>query len=120
MRILADDFHPESYSKDHVPKGVTVSGAGVHLVAYFVLTFLVFASAGLIGSAFFRSRKTWILIGVIAAYAALDEFIQSFVQGRSGNWIDWAVDVFACLLCVVVLRLLAGVRHRQFAKKSQG
>jgi len=106
--------------KRYVPRDVTVSGRAVHILAYFVLTLLVFISAGSAGSASFGRKKTWILISIIACYAAFDEILQRFIEGRSGSPVDWAVDVFACLLCVVVLRLLAGVRRRQFAKKSQG
>ncbi|NIA06305.1 MAG: hypothetical protein GWP14_01480 [Actinobacteria bacterium] len=97
--------------KDYVPKNVTVSGVGVHLGAYFVLTLLVFLNAGLGHNTHLRSKKTWLLVGAIAAYAALDEFVQSFIQGRSGNIIDWTVDMSACLLCVGLLRLLTGIRQ---------
>ena len=99
--------------KEHVPKNVPFSGRALHLVAYFVLALLVFANAGLGRNIHLRSKKTWLLVGVIAVYAALDEFIQLFIQGRYGSGIDWAVDLFACLLCVLVLRLLAGIRRRR-------
>ena len=99
--------------KDYVPKNVTVSGASVHLVAYFVLTLLVFLNAGLGHDIHLRSKKTWLLVGVIAAYAALDEFLQFYIKGRDGNPFDWAVDMSACLFCVGLLRLLAGIRRRR-------
>ena len=99
--------------KEHVPKNVPVSGRAVHLVAYFVLTLLLFLNAGLARRASFRSKKTWTLIVIIAAYAALDEFVQHFIPGRYGSSIDWAVDVCACLLCVGLLRLMTGIRRRR-------
>ena len=104
--------------KRYVPENMTVSGAGIHLLAYSVLTLLVFLNAGLGRSASFRSRKTWILIGIIAAYAAIDEIVQRFIQGRYGAVLDWAVDVCACLLCVGVLTLVERLRG-QFAKQRQ-
>ncbi len=91
--------------RDYVPSGWTVSGKTHHLVAYFVLTLLVFINAGLIGRASLRSKKTWLMIGVVIAYGALDEFLQVFIPGRHGSHLDWAVDVAACLLCVGVLLL---------------
>ncbi len=91
--------------RDSVPPGWTVSGKLHHLVAYFVLTLLVFINAGLIGRASLRSKKTWRMIGVVTAYGALDEFLQTFIQGRDGNPLDWAVDVVGCLLCVGLLLL---------------
>ena len=99
--------------KDYVPKDITVSGARVHLVAYFVLTLLVFLNAGLGYNIHLRSKKTWLLVGLIAIYATLDEFLQHFIQGRYASGIDWAVDMSACLFCVFLLRLLAGIRRRR-------
>ena len=91
--------------RDYVPSGWTVSGKLHHLVAYFVLTLLVFINAELIGRASLRSKKTWLMIGVVIAYGALDEFLQVFIPGRHGSHLDWAVDVVACLLCVGLLLL---------------
>ena len=91
--------------RSHVPSGWKVSGKLHHLVAYFVLTVLVFINAGLIRRASLCSKKTWLMVSVIIAYAALDEFLQVFVPGRDGSPLDWAVDVVACLLCVGLLRL---------------
>ncbi|GAH42266.1 unnamed protein product [marine sediment metagenome] len=77
----------------------------LHVGAYFVLALLVFVNAGLFRRVYLTSKKTWLLVGVIAAYAGLDEFLQVFVPGRRGSPLDWAVDVVACLLCVGLLRL---------------
>ncbi len=101
--------------KDHVPEGWDVSGVRLHAGAYFVLTLLVFANAGFFRQGGLGWKKTWLLVGLIGAYAGLDEFLQVFIQGRGGSAVDWAVDVAACLLCVgllwVVRRLwLAGRR----------
>ena len=98
--------------KDYVPFGWTVSGKTHHLVAYFVLTLLVFINAGLIGGASLRSKKTWLMIGVVIAYGALDEFLQTFIQGRDGSPLDWVVDVVGCLLCVGLLLLAQRLCYR--------
>ena len=91
--------------KDYVPSGWKVSGKFHHLGAYVVLTFLVFLNAGLIRNVSLRFKKTWLMIGVVIAYGALDEFLQAFIPGRRGSPRDWAVDVIACLLCVGMLLL---------------
>ncbi len=101
--------------KDHVPEGWDVSGVRLHVGAYFVLTLLVFANAGFFRQGGLGWKKTWLLVGLIGAYAGLDEFLQVFIPGRGGSAVDWAVDVAASLLCVgllwVVRRLwLAGRR----------
>ena len=89
--------------KDHVPEGWDVSGVRLHAGAYFLLTLLVFANAGFFRQGGLGWKKTWLLVGLIGAYAGLDEFLQVFIQGRSGSAVDWAVDVAACLLCVGLL-----------------
>ena len=76
-----------------------------HLGAYFALTLLVFVNAELILRTSLRSKKTWLMIGVVVAYGAIDEFLQLFIPGRHGSLLDWAVDVAACFLCVAVLLL---------------
>ena len=78
----------------------------MHAGAYFVLTLLVFANAGLFRRASLRAKKTWLLVGLIGAYAGLDEFLQNFVQGRDASVVDWVVDMASCLLCVGLLWVL--------------
>ena len=92
--------------KSRVPKGWEVSGARLHAGAYFVLTLLVFANARFLRRVSLRAKKTWLLVGLIAVYAGLDEFLQNFVQGRDGSAIDWAIDMASCLFCVGLLWVL--------------
>ena len=92
--------------KQYVPRDMAVSGKTLHMVAYFLLTLLVFINAGLFGRVSLLSKKTYLLIGVIAAYAAVDEWIQVYIEGRHGSSIDWGIDVGACVLCVVLLVIL--------------
>ena len=93
--------------KEMVPKGWTVSGAGLHVLAYSVLTVLVFATAGMLRRTALRCRKTWALVALISGYAAVDELLQLTSPGRDGRVMDWLVDTMACLLCVGLLALLA-------------
>ena len=106
-------------SKDAVPPGFHVSGLPQHLVAYFVLTLLVFINAGLLYRTSLRSKKTYLLMAIIAAYGAVDEALQNYIQGRRGHPLDWSVNVAACICCVLFLALLAkrrSVRGDQLAK----
>lgn len=78
-----------------------------HLVAYALLALLFWRFA----ETFRRplsGRFVWIAAGVIAVYAAIDEWLQPFV-GRNGDVIDWLYDVVGA---VVVLGLLE-LRRRQ-------
>ena len=98
--------------KQHVPPGWHVSGKFLHLGAYFVLTLLVFINAGLVRRASLRSKKTWLMVGIIVGYAGLDELLQLFIPGRAGSAIDWALDITACMLCVGLLWLAERLRAR--------
>ena len=93
--------------KRFVPPDVEVSGKILHIAAYFVLTLLVFLNAGLICSTSLRLKKTWLLVGLIAAYAAVDELLQLYIEGRHGSPVDWTTDMVACLFCVGLLVMLA-------------
>lgn len=99
--------------KKMVPAGWSVSGIGLHVLAYSVLTVLVFAAAGMVRQTSLRCGKTWALVGLISGYAAVDELLQLTSRGRNGRVIDWVVDTTACLVCVVLLALLAKVSDRR-------
>ena len=92
--------------KEHVPKNWEFSGVRLHLGAYFVLTLLVFLSAGVFRTVSLRCAKTWLLAGLIGVYAAIDELLQTQISGREGSLIDWGIDIIAVLACVGFLRLL--------------
>lgn len=98
--------------KSSVPAGWCVSGVLRHVGAYSVLTVLLFTNAGYFGKVGPGSKKVWFLVGVIGAYAALDEVLQLFVEGRSGKPIDWAVDMAACLVCVGLLWVVRRLWYR--------
>ncbi len=98
--------------KPYVPKGWDVSGMRLHAGAYFVLALLVFVNAGLFRRVYLTSKKTWLLVGVIAAYAGLDEFLQNFIPGRDGSAVDWAIDMAGCLSCVGLLWVLGQLGKR--------
>ncbi len=99
--------------KEIVPRGWTVSGADLHVLAYSVLTVLVFAAAGMIRRISMRCRKIWALVSLISGYAAVDEFLQLTSPGRHAYLMDWVVDTVACLLCVSLLAILAKFSERR-------
>jgi VanZ family protein len=70
-----------------------------------------FAQYGLLAALWWRAlrpraggRRAALLAFVITAlYAATDEYHQTFVEGRSGNPIDWAIDCAGAALISVRL-----------------
>ena len=55
-------------------------------------------------------RAALIAFVITALYAASDEYHQTFVEGRSGNPIDWAIDCAGAALVSVRLARRQGAR----------
>ena len=45
-------------------------------------------------------------MSIIGVYAALTEFMQHFVEGRSCDFIDWLADISGIILAVIAFGLL--------------
>ncbi|MCG3128681.1 MAG: hypothetical protein CHACPFDD_03571 [Phycisphaerae bacterium] len=96
----------------HFPKlsldlGVRESDKIAHLVAFGVLAFMGWRFWETFGP-IRQSRPFWMLLVGLSAYAALDEYLQSFV-GRSADVGDWLFDVSGI---VVVLAGLEVIRRK--------
>ena len=65
----------------------------VHALGYFLLTVFMILALGTPPSSL---PWTW-LIAAAAAHGGLTEFLQTFVPGRDGDWLDWVVDVHGIL-----------------------
>jgi VanZ family protein len=73
----------------------------VHLAIYGLLCFLWWrAFATVTGS----GRAALAALLVASAYAVTDEVHQSFVEGRSGTVLDWAIDTAGAGLAALRLR----------------
>jgi VanZ family protein len=82
----------------------------IHFTSYALLCFLWWrALAGVTTP----GRAVLLALLLSSAYAATDEYHQSFVDGRSGNVVDWAIDTAGATLAA--LRLRAGLRRRTTA-----
>lgn len=89
-----------------VPHGAPIPKGGdkiIHMVAYFALATLGGRAA--IGRGV-RINLRWIITWtlVYAAYGALDEVLQSFVN-RSASFTDWLADVAGLVLAAIMLRM---------------
>ncbi|SYX86084.1 conserved membrane protein of unknown function [Paenibacillus alvei] len=87
---------------------------GAHVTEYAILAFLVIRTL----LALRWERWMAIVIGAVisVAYAASDEWHQSFVPNRTGHAIDVAVDSIGVVL-VVLLFLIAGLFSRSKGKE---
>jgi len=88
-----------------------------HMTEYFLLTL----SLQLPLAAWFSNRltpKLRILIGFAATvlFAALDEFHQTFVPGRSGNFTDVCIDSTGALIASLFLLLFYSIHQKKLAR----
>lgn len=88
-----------------------------HMTEYFLLTL----SLQLPLTAWLSHLLTWkarILAGagLTVIFAALDEFHQSFVPGRSGNFTDVCIDSIGVIAASLCLILFYFVRQKQLAR----
>lgn len=108
-------FSPETLSVIHF--GIRKCA---HFTEYFILSWLILR--GLRGDN--RVAKIqWALltIGLVFGYAALDEFHQSFVPGRTASFRDVLIDTsggIAAQVVAALLVMLAGVREARKARES--
>lgn len=77
----------------------------VHLGEYALLTFLWWRGLRTVMPA---RRAAVAALLVSLAYAASDEFHQSFVEGRSGSPADWAIDAAGAGVAAAWLRAARG------------
>ncbi len=54
-----------------------------------------------------------VAVAVTSAYAASDEFHQSFVDGRHGTPVDWLIDTAGALTAALLIRRYARQREGQ-------
>lgn len=61
-----------------------------HAVVYFVLAILFWRSARHVIQS--PLVLAWVSVGLASLYGVSDEWHQSFVEGRSADWLDWLAD----------------------------
>ena len=75
----------------------------IHMVEYGLLWWL--------WARVLRFKRPWLAAVIALAYAASDEFHQTFVHGRSGSPIDWAIDGAGVAIAWFATRAAAGRRR---------
>ena len=82
-----------------------MSDKTMHVLAYFVLTFLIWFTISPYEKVQWSKKKVWLLLGVIVWYGAIDEYLQGRV-GRSADVMDFVADLFGLVLGLGLLSLL--------------
>jgi VanZ family protein len=73
----------------------------IHFAEYALLCFLWWRALSTVTS---RDRAIAIAFIIASAYAATDEFHQSFIEGRTGSPVDWAIDTAGAAFTAFLLR----------------
>lgn len=91
-----------------------------HFTEYFILSWLILR--GLRGgNKVAKIQWALLTIALVFGYAALDEFHQSFVPGRTASFRDVLIDTsggIAAQVVAALLVMLAGVREARKARES--
>lgn len=100
-------YWPVVFWLTHIPVPDVARQSGMsdktmHVLAYFVLTFLVWFAASPYHKARWNRIKVWVVLATVIGYAAIDEYLQGYV-GRSADMQDFIADVFGVVLGLGVL-----------------
>jgi VanZ family protein len=74
----------------------TILRKSAHMTEYGVLWWLWYRALG--------SRRLGVAVAITLAYAATDEFHQTFVHGRHGTPVDVAIDAVGVTVAILVMR----------------
>jgi VanZ family protein len=86
----------------HVIQQADVSDKSLHFLAYLVLTFLIWSVVGGDRKVKWRRAAPWLVLSVIAVYGIFDEWLQSYVAGRSTDIRDYFADLSGVLTSLVL------------------
>ena len=78
-----------------------------HLTEYTTLGMVLSGFSVLVSR---RPHKVWVLLIGIGV-AAIDEYIQSFSGGRTSTWHDVVLDGVGCIIGIVLVMVIRGVKR---------
>lgn len=96
----------------HLPDMVPQEDKIAHVIAYGLLALLLWKFAESVRRAPLGPRFVWVALAVLAGYAALDEYLQSFV-GRTASVGDWLADMLGAALVLAAMELRRRALHRR-------
>ena len=80
---------------------------GAHITAFGLLCLLWYRALG--------AGRLVAAVAITLAYAATDEYHQTFVEGRHGSAVDWLIDAVGVVIAIVLIR-----RHQQRRPRRGG
>ena len=87
-----------------------------HLLAYFILSILLYLTFSFQEKSLFAKRNAALLtIAVVLLYGVLDELHQMLIPGRSAEFLDWAADAVGAICGVLIISFLL----KKFKKEAE-
>jgi len=104
-------YWPALFVLEHVPiprvvQKADVSDKSLHFLAYLILTFLLWSTVSGDRKVKWRRAAPWLVLFVIVMYGILDEWLQSYVAGRSCDIRDFFADLAGALAGLIVSSFL--------------
>ena len=92
----------------HIPipqlvRKADVSDKGLHLLAYMILSFLLFSAINPYKKVNWRKATVWWVLLVIVCYGVIDEVLQNYVAGRSCDIKDFVADLAGTFTGLIML-----------------
>lgn len=104
-------YWPVIFWLTHIPVPDVARQSGMsdktmHVLAYFVLTFLIWFAINPYEKVQWSKKRIWILLAIITCYGAIDEFLQGCI-GRSADVMDFVANLFGLILGMGLLSCLS-------------
>lgn len=88
-----------------------------HMTEYFLLALsLQLPLTAWLSHRLIHKKRIWIGFAATVLFAALDEFHQTFVPGRSGNLTDVCIDSIGAIAASLCLLLFYSIRQKRLAR----
>jgi VanZ family protein len=101
-------YWPTLFVLGHIPvpqiiRRAHMSDKSLHLLAYMILTFLLWSAIKPREKVRWRKAFVWCLLAMVAVYGVCDEYLQSFVADRTMDPKDFLADVVGTVAALAVL-----------------
>ena len=105
-------YWPTLFVLAHIPVPQVVRRAHVydkslHLLAYMILTFLLWSAIKPLERVRWRRAAVWCLLAVVAVYGVCDEWLQHHIGSRSMDPTDFVADVIGAVAALGLLTVLS-------------
>ena len=101
-------YWPTIFILAHIPipqlvRQAHVSDKSLHFLAYLILVFLLWFAISPNKKVNWRRTAVWWVLFVVSGYGVVDEWLQCYVVGRSGNIADFSANLAGTLTGLILL-----------------